>query len=124
MNTLDKIAICKLLIELAAIDSKPNDRELMYIIQIGRELSLSEEEWQKLGTITNAELLTTIKAFDNSIKMQLPFMLYHLINSDNPATSQEIKGFESIMTAIGKPCTYNSFHLIVKGANAESPSFK
>ena len=37
-------------------------------------------------------------------------MMYYLINSDGPATPEEIRSFETIMRAIGRPCPYASWH--------------
>jgi hypothetical protein len=121
MNIQEKIALCKLLMDLAAIDGMPNDNELMYIFQLGNKLAISQTEWQQLKSISAESALSIIKSFDDSTKMKLPFMIYHLINSDNPANSQEIRGFELIMNAIGVPCSYNSFHAMIEGADAESP---
>lgn len=118
MTTLDKLVICKLLIALAATDSRPNDNELMYVFQLGNKLSLSQAELQQLKNITDAEASTVIRTFDDSTKSQLPFMMYHLINSDGPATPEEIRDFETVMRAIGRPFSYASFHTIVKNPNS------
>lgn len=117
MDTLDKIALFKLLIDLAAIDGIPNDNELMYIFRLGNKLSMSQIEWQQLESMSAESVLNLVKSFDDSVKLKLPFMIYHLINSDSPASSQEIRGFELIMSAIGRPCTYNSFHSIARNSN-------
>lgn len=118
MITKEKVAVCKLLMDLAAVDGRPNDEELMYIFQLGNKLSISQMEWQQLKTITDLEVVTALRTLDDSTKLQLPFMMYHLINSDSPATPQEISSFETIMRAIGRPLTYASFHAIAKNSNS------
>ncbi len=118
MRTQGIIVLGKLLVELAAVDGRPNDNELMYIFRLMNKLSIPLEELPQLKNMTDAEVVAAIKSLDDSVKLQLPFMMYHLINSDGPATPEEIRSFETVMQAIGRPLSYASFHTIAKNSNS------
>lgn len=117
MTVLEKVALGKFLMELAAVDGLPNDNELMYIHRLSSMFSISLIEWEYTQKMSAKDAVTIVKSFNDSIKMKLPFMMYHLINSDKPANSKEIKAFESTMTLIGRPCLYNSFHTFAKNVD-------
>lgn len=110
MRTQGIIVLGKLLVELAAVDGRPSDNELMYIFQLMNKLSIPLEELPQLKNMTDTEVVATIKSLDDSVKLELPFMMYYLINSDGPATLEEIRDFETVMQAIGRPCFYASWH--------------
>ena len=118
MRTQGIIVLGKLLVELAAVDGRPNDNELMYIFQLMNKLSIPLEELPQLKNMTDTEVIAAIKSLDDSVKSQLPFMMYHLINSDGLATPEEIRSFETVMQAIGRPLSYASFDTIVKNSNS------
>lgn len=111
MRTQGIVALVKLLVGLAAVDGRPNDNELMYIFQLMNKFSIPlEEQLSQLKNMTDTEAVANIKLLDDSTKLRLPFMMYYLINSDGPATPEEIRSFETIMRAIGRPCPYASWH--------------
>ena len=50
MRTQGIIVLGKLLVELAAVDGRPNDNELMYIFQLMNKLSIPLEEMIALAS--------------------------------------------------------------------------
>ena len=62
MRTQGIIVLGKLLVELAAVDGRPNDNELMYIFQLMNKLSIPLEELPQLKNMTDTEVIAAIKS--------------------------------------------------------------
>lgn len=63
MRTQGIIVLGKLLVELAAVDGRPNDNELMYIFQLMNKLSIPLEELPQLKNMTDTEVIAAIKSW-------------------------------------------------------------
>jgi len=109
----EKLAAYKILLELAFIGKKPDmsdfsEKSYACLEGYQRNFKLTMADIEKAGHLKVPDDIRLLRNSSSIIKGFLPMLMYHIVCADMSDVKKKL--FESILSFIGNPGTFNDWH--------------